>query len=314
MPTMPTIFKQVKSSPEHAIFRHVMHLLRFMDRQETTLLLAIIISFLTIATSAAEQLTPPSQITALNFAYHTMTTHTCEYDKNIQNPVDVGPTPATCEQLLAIIRTDYRILKNGMASVWMELLTQPQTTSHIQAPITHTTLELELLSTTDGNLLITTTHNLTSKTWEAEINLNEALTETRLRGLVYNWLALFEQPDSDETLLLTHTRPSTTLDPATGPRLTGYKQIRNWFTSQRQRQKNVRQHVETIDITPLLPQHYRLDFAVDWQARGTNGALHIGRKEYRWEVELNTDGMMFITHIQERDTLPLPNMGTRIFC
>ncbi|NOQ69172.1 MAG: hypothetical protein GQ573_03570 [Gammaproteobacteria bacterium] len=271
------------------------------------LLLIINMRFPAAASGSAKPLKPPSQIAALCFAYRAMSTHTCGQ----------GIDPRSCtthEQDLAIIRTDYRVLPNGMASVWMELLAQPQATSHIPAPIIRTTIELELLSTPEGRLLTTAKRTLSSETWEPEMDMQAALAETRLRGLVYRWLILFEQPDIDKAALLAHIRPSTTLNPATGPSLTGREQISNWITAQQQRNKKLQQQVETINIALLAAQRYRLDFAVNWQARRTNGALHIGRKEYHWEVELGTDGVMHITHIQQRDALPLPNTGTRIFC
>ena len=271
------------------------------------LLLVANMRFPAAAPGPAEPLRPPSQIAALSFAYHAMTTHT--YGQGID--------PRSCaahEQDLAIIRTDYRVLPNGMASVWMELLAQPQATSHVPAPIIRTTIELELLSAPDGHLLTSAKRTLSSETWESETDMQAALAETRLRELVYRWLILFEQPDIDKAALLAHIRPTTTLKPATGPRLTGHEQISNWITAQQQRNKKLQQQVETINIALLAAQRYRLDFAVNWQGRGTDGALRIGRKEYHWEVELGTNGVMHITHIQQRDALPLPNTGTRIFC
>jgi len=272
------------------------------------LLLVVNMCFPAAASGPVEPLRPPSQIAALSFAYHAMTTHSCGQ----------GIDPRSCaahKQRLAIIRTDYRVLQNGMASVWLELLTQPQTTSLIPAPVIHSTVELELLSAPEGHLLTTAKRTtLSSETWEPETDMQAALTETRLRGLVYRWLILFEQPDIDKAALLAHIRPSTTLNSATGPRLTGHKQISNWMTVQQQRLKKLQQQVEVIDIALLAAQRYRLDFAVNWQARGANGELRIGRKEYRWEVELDSDGIMQITHIKERDALPMPNTGTRIFC
>lgn len=310
-PMMRFTFKPGKLSSAYALFSTVMRLLRSAGHNGAGLLLVVSTFFLAAAPSLAKTLPPPSQITALSFAYHTMTAHTCGPDITRSC---AEPTLASCKQHSAIIRTDYRVLPNGMASVWMELLTQPQATSNTAVPIMLTTIELDILSNPEGELVTSATRTLSSETWEHGTDLEEVLAESCLKGMVYRWLMLFEQPDADETSLFVHIQSTTTLDPATGPHLTGYEHIRNWFSVQRQRQKGLHQQIKNIEIALLSPQHYRLDFAVNWQGRGTDDMLHIGRKEYHWEVELGTDGVMHIIHIKEQDALPLPNMGTRIFC
>ncbi len=218
------------------------------------------------------------------------------------------------KQPIAITRYDFRYESSGSSSLWLEILAKGSSDSSQPNNLYLNTFELQVGS---ANTKIITRNLIEPKSIQlpSDFSINEAITESQLNSSVFEWLNLREAPAaqlSDDFVF--SSLSGTTVTTAKGVDLKAPAEISSWIHSQRVESGWVEQAVENIRIRGGSRKQFEVSFAVSWRSVDKVKPNRIGRKSYRWEVQVDGEGDLHITRIEIKNSLPLPNMGTRIFC
>lgn len=270
-----------------------------------------LLAFLQVtALSAGSAVDGPSEISAMNCLY-----------RAIHGESGAGVQTACFQALshypnnpLAILRSDYRRDADGSASLWFELLSQAADDTTPQTKLYKSTFEW-VLDAIEGGPVINATERLSSEPIDVTGQHQSLIINSQLKGLVYAWLQLLDQrmhPDPGAFARTPFIQAAVLT--GEGKRLNTPELVSEWLLSRASQYPALQQHVEGIEIVRDTASRYQIRFSVNWRSEEEGKGWRVGRRLYRWDVLLDDKRVPQIQQIEEQNTLPQPNMGTRIFC